>query len=192
MRKKCTTGRPHGIAQLAGEEWRPVPGYGKRYLVSSLGRVAATFPSKGRPTPRILSPRHAPVGYHSVALYSGERTRPFCATVHRLVMLAFTGPRPDGLGINHINGIKTDNRACNLEYATQLENVRHSIRLGLRPPPPRGEDAGGAVLSEKDVLDIRSARASQRQIASSFGINQSTVCRIRRRQTWAHLEEESC
>jgi hypothetical protein len=35
--------------------------------------------------------------------------------------------------INHINGIKLDNRATNLEYVTNMENVRHAILTGLIP-----------------------------------------------------------
>jgi hypothetical protein len=52
--------------------------------------------------------------------------------VHRIVAAAFIGPCPDGLEINHKNGIKLDNRAENLEYTTRSANMKHAYDSGLR------------------------------------------------------------
>ncbi len=43
---------------------------------------------------------------------------------HRFVYEVFNGSIPDGLVINHINNVKTDNRLENLELVTQQENVK--------------------------------------------------------------------
>ena len=52
-----------------------------------------------------------PQGY---AVRSGKR-------LHRVIMNA-----PDGIGVDHINGDRLDNRKCNLRLATQTQNNRNS------------------------------------------------------------------
>ena len=54
--------------------------------------------------------------------------------VHRLVAETFNKDFDPNLDINHINGIKTDNYASNLESVTRSENIRHAIDNGLIKP----------------------------------------------------------
>lgn len=56
-------------------------------------------------------------------------------TVHSLVAEAFLGPRPYGYDIDHINGTKTDNRACNLRYVTHEDNMKHFYKHNTRKKP---------------------------------------------------------
>lgn len=78
-----------------------------------------------------LSPVIVPVGkgYLSVTLYGASGTKR--ELVHRLVAQAFV-PNPQGKpAINHKDGNPRNNRADNLEWCTQRENVHHAIRTGL-------------------------------------------------------------
>ena len=63
-------------------------------------------------------------GYLRVHLIRAGKTR--SVFVHALVLLAFVGPRPLGYDIDHVNGVRSDNRLANLEYVTTSENVRRS------------------------------------------------------------------
>ena len=64
---------------------------------------------------------------------------------HRLAWIYIYGEIPDGLVIDHINGIRSDNRICNLRTATYQQNadnigakntetrLQKNIRLGYIP-----------------------------------------------------------
>ncbi len=60
--------------------------------------------------------------------------------VHRLVLEAFVGNCPDGMTVDHINRNRSDNRLCNLRYATLIEQQTNTIKVdkclskyGVRP-----------------------------------------------------------
>jgi len=62
---------------------------------------------------------------------------------HRLLAFVFVGvpihllDRPiENLEVNHINGIKDDNRLANLEWVTSQENMNHAISTGLKNYDP--------------------------------------------------------
>jgi hypothetical protein len=50
--------------------------------------------------------------------------------VHRLVMLAFVGPCPDGLNVCHNDGVATNNVLGNLRYDTPSSNSQDRVRHG--------------------------------------------------------------
>lgn len=102
------------------EEWRPIF---NNYEVSNTGRVRSTkFPWREDKAQHFDKD-----GYLQCALYWNQQQKTL--KIHQLVALAFLGERPDGLVIDHIDRNKTNNRADNLRYVTQKENVRNKDKL---------------------------------------------------------------
>ena len=96
---------------ITTELWKDIPGYEGYYQVSNLGKVKGL--KRG-----LLLLQTENQNYMKVTL-SINRNRKYWS-VHRLVMLAFVGK--SDLLVDHINGIKWDNRLENLRYVTHREN----------------------------------------------------------------------
>ena len=102
------------------------------------------------------------------------------ALAHRLVWKHFRGEIPEGMQINHINGNKKDNRIENLEVVTPSQNMKHAFRTGLKDQ--HGESNPSAILTDKDVKEIRSTYASnkmtQAEIAEKYQVAHQTISKI--------------
>src|SRR5688572_28302739 len=147
------------------ETWKPIKGtlsrYGKSYYVSSEGRVKNAYG-------RILSFHKHYRGYimGEVRTNHKERRR----QIHRLVAEAFIPNPKNKPQVNHLNGIKSDNRVVNLEWCTNYENSVHARMNGFYPPNKRGEDHQQAHLTNEQALGIRNAKLGN-------GITRKTLCK---------------
>ena len=101
---------------------------------------------------------------------------------HRLVYRVYKGEIPKGMQINHINGIKDDNRIENLEIVTPRQNVIHSIETGLTKFA-YGVDSGRGVISDGEVNDIRLVLKytdiSEEEVAEFYGVRVNQINRIK-------------
>jgi hypothetical protein len=118
-----------------GERWLPIPGYEGSYEVSDHGRVRSLDrwieTRQGRRFKRGVVRRTKTLnsGYQALPLLLDGDQRFF--TVHKLVMLAFTGPRPgDDIDICHRDGNRTNNRLSNLRYDTKSANAQDTLEQG--------------------------------------------------------------
>ena len=158
--------------QAMFEVWQYVPGSDGVYEVSSRGRVWSNC------SKRLLSLSVANTGYHQVNLGGNIRH------VHRLVLEAFVGPCPASCEGCHENGIKTDNHLENLRWDTRKGNMADASRHGTTN---RGERNHSSKLTREQVLTIRAASGTQREIAARFGISREQVRDIRSGKRWGWL-----
>lgn len=170
------------------EEWKDIPDF-EGYQVSSFGRVRGIDRlrkgktgfrlTRGQEMKQVINKK----GYPEVRLRKqGCHTR----LVHKLVASAFLIKPEDCTQINHVNGIKTDNRVVNLQWVTQSENQLHAYKLGLQPSRS-GERNGRATLTDKKVTDLKELYNSGKpikEVAEIMNINLHTARQIIAGRTW--------
>ncbi len=105
------------------EIWKDIQGYEGLYQVSNLGNVRSVRDCRTREL-SLINTRN---GYLAVNLYKNGQMKRFL--VHRLVAIRFVPGYRKNLVTNHLNEVKTDNRAENLEWCTQQENTVYGTGL---------------------------------------------------------------
>lgn len=162
------------------EVWKDVVGYEYYYMVSNMGEIRR----KGKIT--AMKHNAGKRGYKSIMLHLNSKPMRFY--VHRLVAIAFLGNPENKKEVNHINGIKHDNRVENLEWVTQKENKKHAVKIGLIP---KGECHCNCKVSEAAARDIKfnykKGVNTHKYFAMKYNISTKNVSQITRNKRWAWL-----
>ena len=163
---------------MTEEVWRDIEGYEGLYQVSSEGRIKSLkrtiIKKDGRKQTvkeRILKGTPDKDGYLKIGLYCGTVKQKWFQ-VHRLVGEAFIQNPDEKPQINHINEIKTDNRACNLEWCTMRENVNHGTAKE-RSAKARSKPVGQYTL-DGELVKIW---ASTVEVERQTGFRHGNICK---------------
>lgn len=113
---------------------------------------------------------------------NGETVR-----AHRASWILAHGSIPAGLLVLH----KCDNPACvnpgHLYIGTHDDNMRDKVaRDRCAHLDRRGEKSGSALLTEDAVFSIRSSDRMNKDLATHYGVDPSTISDIRRGKSWKH------
>ncbi len=132
---------------------------------------------------RVKKPARKANGYLQVVLYHDRK--PHHRNVHRLVASVFV-PNPDHKPcVNHIDGVKSNNRPSNLEWVTHHENTQHGITAGLLTV---GSDRYNSKLTSEDVCEILTSPDMRlRELAERYSVSISTIWNIRHGVSWKHV-----
>jgi len=155
------------------------------YEISSLGRL------RNKKTNLLLNSFYDKDGYLKYSLTFNKRK--FSRFQHRLVAIAFIPNPKNKPFVNHINGIKNDNRIENLEWVTASENTKHAYKIGLHSQ--LGERNASSKLTTEQVLEIkrlyRDTNITHKEIAERFGLHPEYPHLINdgRRWGWLKLED---
>lgn len=162
------------------EEWRDVVGYEGLFEVSNLGRVRGKDRYvdrcsdgvnhhkvfvRGRELKQSLNTN----GYLRVVLTVGNKNR--YKFVHRLVAEAFVPRNTHGCVVDHINSDRTDNRATNLQWVSQGENLHlgyargnHGVRFIPEESKERQRNAVSKPVRRSDGVVFRSVKEAARAL----------------------------
>jgi hypothetical protein len=132
---------------------------------------------------RKLTPQKESKGYVHVILYKNGRGK--TNRIHRLLSEAYIENVNNYPMVNHINGIKTDNRIENLEWCTSSQNNKHAYRIGLKSGT--GEKNPASKLTEAQILEIRNSSLSKKELAVLYNVGYHTIYDIIKRKNWKHI-----
>ena len=82
------------------------------------------------------------------------------------------------------------NAVANAVVMLQSQNIKDAFARGRKinlPSGVKGEACGASKLMEADVLNIRESKLSFSKLAAAYGVNKSTIERIKYRKTWRHI-----
>lgn len=199
------------MLHIENEIWKDIPGYEGAYQASVGGKIKSLSRNidRGRNGIKVCKEvikktRLTKCGYLIVGVYKNAIGK--TCTVHRLIAKTFI-PNPDNKPcVNHINAIKTDNRACNLEWVTSSENSQHASKLGLyvhtdvgrrkisesskkkRMPVAEISETGQVIRGFKSILDCHEETGISSKVISDSCKGKILVI-IKRRFVFISLKE---
>lgn len=106
--------------------------------------------------------------------------------VHLIVADGFIKKKKEKKYINHINGIKSDNRRLNLERVTASENMFHASKNNLLVKR-NGQDSHLSILTNRKVLNIFKSNDTHINLSKKYKVSRTTITLIKTGRNWSKI-----
>ncbi len=162
-------------------EYKPIPGY-PGYRAGDDGTIWSCWVRCGAYGQHVLSDEWLLLtpdlnnkdlkARYNLKHISGTKHKRSCAY---FVLLAFVGPRPEGMEACHNNGKCLDDRKSNLRWDTKLNNENDKLLHGTRP---KGSKVNTSKLNDSEVgeiLELIAAGERVKDIAEMYDVTESAI-----------------
>ncbi|WP_278494918.1 NUMOD4 domain-containing protein [Chryseobacterium arthrosphaerae] len=171
------------LADLPGEEWKEIPGYNGKYLISQYSRVKSVIKKR----PLILS-RSVSSGHYKVVLI-GKYGRLVSEDIGRLCTKVHLREIGESEVVEYIDNNKRNTQVSNIRLITWQESRKKTINRyrSSNVSFNVGQDNGRAKINEAKARDIRALRSqglTYHEIARKHNISQGIVQRVIQNRTW--------
>jgi|WetSurMetagenome_2_1015567.scaffolds.fasta_scaffold22974_8 hypothetical protein len=166
--------------------WKDIPGYEGMYQCSNYGLIqsfdryipsAIKYQDRVKRKGKIIKPFFDRYGYLKLILYKNGIKKN--VTIHRLVALSFISNPENKPQVNHINGIKSDNYVNNLEWVSNIDNIKHGVANKLFQ---YGLNHHFATLTTQELIDIKNKYIpriySSRKLAKEYNVSKTLILYI--------------
>lgn len=128
-----------------------------------------------------------PNGYRAVALRNMDGKGQVSFLVHRLVLMAFAGPCPEGMAARHFpDNNRGNNNLSNLSWSTKDTNEADKEIHGTLTVGERNGMAKLTYQQVQEIRDLHAAGVSRKNIGNQFGITARHVWTLAKRKRWKH------
>lgn len=157
----------------------------QNYEVSENGDVYNTV------TKRFLKQRIDHTGYMNVTMRdNGGKWR--TVKVHRILAQTYIPNPDDKPEVNHIDGVKTNNKLTNLEWVTSKENKQHGLEMGLYDNIIAEKNITSTLSNEQvhKICLLLQDGVRNSDVADMMGISRDIVGHIKSGNIWKSISCE--